>query len=159
MSFNVRRNWIYHIVGTNIHLWQYVGGGNTDLVAGYRVRLPSDYFGNQLIYPNENITNGLMFEGTAFVEPFVNEDPNELDGGSNPTLSEDATPDEASHLNLTRMLSLAAVDYVKAMLSDIGGELEKKEYYMKEFWKKVADNESNKRRRSMTFPMNPYAVR
>ena len=72
---------------------------------------------------------------------------------------EDASPDETSHINLNRMLSLAVVDYVKAMLADNQGEIEKKEYYMKEFFSKLGDNESNKRKISMTFPYSPFAVR
>ena len=57
------------------------------------------------------------------------------------------------------MLSLAVVDYVKAMLADLGGEIEKKEYYMREFWKKVGDDQSNKRRVSISFPIGAFAVR
>jgi hypothetical protein len=67
--------------------------------------------------------------------------------------------DETSHLNLNRMLSLACVDYLKAMLADRDGDIEKKEYYMREFWGKVGDNESNKRKISMSFPSSPYALR
>ena len=130
MSFDTNRTWIYQVVGKNIHLYQYVQTANTDTVAGYRIRLPNDYYGNQLIYPDESITNGLMYEGTAFIEPFVSNDPNELDGNDNPTLTNQASPDEADHVNLSRMLSLAVVDYIKAMLADLSGEIEKKEYYM-----------------------------
>jgi hypothetical protein len=50
-------------------------------------------------------------------------------------------------------------DYVKAMVSDMKGDVERKEYYMREFWKKVADNESNKRIISVSFPTSPFAVR
>jgi hypothetical protein len=57
------------------------------------------------------------------------------------------------------MLSLAVVDYIKAQLSDSKGELERKEYYMREFWKKVGDNESNKRKISITFPSGPFSLR
>ena len=53
--------------------------------------------------------------------------------------------DSTSHINLNKMLSLAVVDYVKAMVSEERGEIDKKEYYMKEFYSKLADNESNKR--------------
>ena len=159
MSFDTNLNWLYQVVGKNIHLYQYVQTANTDTLAGYRIRLPNDYYGNQLIYPDESITNGLMYEGTAFIEPFVSNDPNELDGNDNPTLTNQTSPDEADHVNLSRMLSLAVVDYVKAMLSDLGGEIEKKEYYMREFWKKVGDDQSNKRRISITFPLGAYAVR
>ena len=71
---------------------------------------------------------------------------------------EDSSPSETSHVNLNRMLSLACVDYVKAMLYDAQGDLEKKEYYMKQFWKKVGDNESNKRKVTMSFPIKSYSV-
>ena len=72
---------------------------------------------------------------------------------------EDSSPDETSHINLNKMLSLACVDYVKAMLSDSLGDIEKKEYYMREFWKKIGDNDSNRRKIVMSYPMGTYAVR
>jgi len=159
MSFDTNRTWMYQVVGKNIHLYQYVKTANTDTIDGYKIRLPNDYYGNQLIYPDESITNGLMYEGTAFIEAFVSNDPNELDGNDNPTLTNQASPDEADHVNLSRMLSLAVVDYVKAMLADLGGEIEKKEYYMREFWKKVGDDQSNKRKISISFPIGAFAVR
>ena len=159
MSFDTHKTWFYHLSGRNIHLYQYVETSNTSTLAGYRIRLPDDYYGNQLIYPNESITNGLMYEGTAFIEAFVSNDPNELNGNDNPTLTNQTSPDEADHVNLSRMLSLAVVDYIKAMMSDLGGDLEKKEYYMREFWKKVGDDQSNKRKISMSFPVATYSVR
>ena len=159
MSFDTNRTWIYHVVGKNIHLYQYVQTANTDTIDGYKIRLPNDYYGNQLIYPDETITNGLMYEGTGFIEPFVSVDPNELDGNDNPTIDSVTSPTEATHVNLSRMLSLAVVDYIKAMLADLGGEIEKKEYYMREFWKKVGDDQSNKRRISISFPLGVFAVR
>ena len=70
-----------------------------------------------------------------------------------------ASADETSHMNLNRMLSLACVDYLKAMIADREGDIERKEYYMREFWGKVGDNESNKRKISMSFPSAPYALR
>ncbi len=72
---------------------------------------------------------------------------------------EDSSPSESSHVNLNRMLSLASVDYVKSMIADLTGDIQRKEYYMREFWKKVGDNESNKRKVSITFPVAPFAVR
>ena len=39
------------------------------------------------------------------------------------------------------------------------GEIDKKEYYIKEFYSKLADNESNKRIVSSAFPISPFAVR
>ena len=226
MSFDTNRTWFYQIVGRNIHLYQYVQTSNTDTIAGYRIRLPNDYYGNQLIYPNEDITNGLRIEYTALNEPFVSEAletttvsasgtdvsfsttvitgagtgdgfasgdkirvigsaSNDGDytttGAASNTLTdsttpftaesagesitvyqipkEDSSPSETSHVNLNRMLSLACVDYVKAMASDLRGEIDKKEYYMKEFWKKIGDNDSNKRKIAMLFPSGSYAVR
>ena len=160
MSYDTHRNWVYQTVGRNIHLWQYVqSGSSVVLLDGYNVRLPSDHYGSQLIYPDEDITNGLRYEGTAFIEPFVDVDPNELSGNDNPTLVDQTSPDEADHVNLSRMLSLAVIDYIKAQLSDTIGDVQKKEYYMREFWKKVGDNESNKRKISMTFPISPFGVR
>ena len=226
MSFNTDRNWFYKIVGRDIHLWQYVQTANTDTLAGFRIKLPNEYYGNQLIYPNEDITNGLRIEYTALDEPFIsealetttarasgtdvsfsttvltgagtndgfaigdrvriigsasndgdytstNEDDNTLTfpsatftteaAGESITVyqisKEDSSPSETSHVNLNRMLSLACVDYVKAMSSDLKGDIEKKEYYMKEFWKKVGDNDSNKRKTAMLYPSGSYAVR
>ena len=70
-----------------------------------------------------------------------------------------ANVDETSHVNLNKMLSLAVVDYIKAMISEMSGSIELKEYYMKEFYSKLGDNESNKRNISMTFPASPFAIR
>jgi len=70
-----------------------------------------------------------------------------------------SSADESSHMNLNRMLSLACEDYLKAMLSDKEGDIERKEYYMKEFWGKVGDNQSNKLKISMSFPSSPFALR
>jgi len=56
-------------------------------------------------------------------------------------------------------LSLAVVDYIKSMLHERDDDIQKKEYFRKEFFSKLADSESNKRRELMTFPVSPYAVR
>ena len=72
---------------------------------------------------------------------------------------EDTTPDATSHINLNKMLSLAVVDYLKAMTFEMDGDIERKEYYIKEFYGKLGDNESNKRKISMSFPIGPFAVR
>ena len=234
MSYDTHKTWFFQTVGRDIHLWQYVESSATDTLAGIRISLPDEYYGKQLIYPDEDITNGLRVEYTALIEPFVDEAWESLTstisgtglafvdgGGSSDTITdtgsgfvtagfasgdkiriigsasndgdylltgaiaatltvatgsftaetasqsitiyqipdEDTTPDETNHVNLNRMLSLAVVDYIKAQLSDSKGELERKEYYMREFWKKVGDNESNKRKISITFPSGPFAVR
>ena len=231
MSFDTNRTWFYQIVGRDIQLWQYVQNASTTTLAGYRIKLPNDYYGNQLIYPNEDTTDGLRIEYTSISEPFIAEALEDMQvfnegtgiafvdgGGSSDTITdtasgfgsfgasdkirvigsasndgdyqltnaadgtltmatasltaetagesvtiyqipkEDSSPSESSHVNLNRMLSLACVDYVKAMLFDSQGDLEKKEYYMKQFWKKVGDNESNKRKVTMSFPIKSYSV-
>ena len=226
MSYDTHKTWFFQTVGRNIHLWQYVESSATDTLAGIRISLPDEYYGKQLIYPDEDITNGLRVEYTALIEPFVgdawedltgtssgtdisfsttvltgagtndgfaigdrvriigsasndgdytstNEDDNTLTfpsatftteaAGESITVyqisKEDSSPSETSHVNLNRMLSLACVDYIRAMVSDAAGEIQKKEYYMREFWKKVGDNDSNKRKIAMTFPSGTYAVR
>ena len=234
MSFDTNKTWFYQLLGRNIQLYQYVQTANTDTVAGFRIKLPLDYYANQLIYPNEDITDGLRIEYTSLDEPFIAEALEDMQvfidgtgiafvdgGGSSDTITdtgtgfetagfgttdkirvigsasndgdyqltnaaagtltmattsltaetagesvtiyqipkEDSSPDETSHINLNKMLSLACVDYVKAMLSDLSGDIERKEYYMREFWKKIGDNDSNKRKIVMSFPIGTYAVR
>ena len=72
--------------------------------------------------------------------------------------AEDSSPSETSHVNLSRLLCLAVVDYIKAQLAEIAGSVDLKEYYMKEFWKKIGDDESNKLKHSITFASNVYSV-
>ena len=228
MSYDTDRNWMYSLSGRHIHLWQWTETGATDTVGSYRVKLPDEYYGKQLIYPNEDIASGLRVEYTAFSEPFVsealedtssrasgtdisfsttvltgagtndgfaigdrvriigsasndgdytstNEDDNTLTFPSSTFTAETAgesitvyqipkavttsSADESSHVNLNRMLSLACADYLKAMLADREGDIERKEYYMREFWGKVGDNQSNKLKISMSFPSSPYALK
>ena len=161
MSYDTHKTWFYQVVGRNIELWQWVETAATDTVGSHKVKLPDEYYGKQLIYPDESITNGLMFQGTAFIEPFVDNDPNELDSASNPTLTvvSMGADIETAHLNLSRMLTLAVIDYLKAQLSETAGQIDAKEYYMREFWKKVGDDQSNKRSMMITFPLSPFAVK
>ena len=228
MSFDTNKNWFYELHGRFLHLWQWVETAATVTVGSYRVKLPAEFFGNQLIYPNEDITNGLRVEYTAFYEPFVsealedtsvrasgtdisfsttvltgagtndgfaigdrvriigsasndgdytstNEDDNTLTFPSSTFTAEtagesitvyqipkavaDASVDESSHINLNRMLSLAAIDYIRAQMKEATGDLQGKEYCMREFWKKVGDNESNKRNISISFPASPFAIK
>ena len=159
MSYDTERTFLYYLHGRDIHLYQLIGSARTDTLAGYRIRLPDEYVGNQLSYPQESITDGLMFEGTAFIKPFITLDPNELTGDDNPDFIADESPSEDSHVNLSRMLSLAVVDYVKSQKAVVAGNFEVKEYFVKEFWKKVGDNESNKRKSVISFTHQPFAVK
>ena len=155
MSSYTNFNWVYRIYGKNISLYviKEFPEGSPDQLGRF------DADGTSLLYPDESITNGLMFEGTAFIEPFVDNDPNELSGNDNPTLSLTGSVDETKHVNFSRMLSLAIVDYLRAQLSEKGGDVQKKEYYMREFWGKVGDEISNKQKITMCVPSFPYAVR
>ena len=239
MSFSTNKNWFYSLSGRHIHLWQWVDTAATDTVGSYKVKLPAEYYGKQLIYPNEDISSGLRVEYTAFSEPFVsealettsarasgttmsfNDDGDsastyndlydtgdgfgDFESGDNirvigsasndgdytltsvsgspryiqvstgnftdevagesvtvyqiPKAVSDTSVDESSHVNLNRMLSLAVVDYIKAQMKEATGDLQGKEYCMREFWKKVGDNESNKRIISMSFPISSFAVK
>ena len=231
MSFDTQKNWWYELYGRYIHLWQWVESAATDTLGSYRIKLPSEYYGKQLIYPDEDITNGLRVEYTALYEPFITEaietttarvsgtgisfDPGPAatisdtgDGFSDfaqgdkirvigstsndgeytltpsgtvdeDTLTitgtftteaagesvsvyqipkEDSSPSETSHVNLNRMLCLAVVDYVKAQVAEISGSVELKEYYIKEFWKKIGDDQSNKLKHSISFASSVYSV-
>ena len=231
MSSYVDREWFYYLKGRELHLYKLLGGSSSERITQSGVIKTLD---RELMYPNEDIADGLRIEYTALDEPFVSEaletttayasavtiSFGDGDGGSSRdtinyssglgdfatndkvrvqgsasndgdytivnaasasilevaagsftaesageriTISqisvEDTSPSETSHANLNRMLSLACVDYLKAMISDARGDVQMKEYYMREFWKKVGDNESNKRKISMTYPVSPYAVR
>ena len=232
MSFNTNKTWVYQIVGRDLQLWQYVQTANTYTLAGYRIKLPNEYYGDHLIYPNEDITNGLRIEYTALDEPFVSEaietttarasgtgisfDPgpaatiSDSDDGfsdfaqgdkirvigsasndgdylltTSGTVDEDTltlesgtftveaagesisiyqipkevtSPDESSHVNLSRTLTLAVIDYVKAQKADLVGEVEQKEYYMKEFYRKIGDSQSNKYKVAIAMAQKPFAI-
>ena len=235
MSFDTHKNWFYELYGRYIHLWQWVESAATDTLGSYRIKLPSEYYGKQLIYPDEDITNGLRVEYTALYNPFITEaietttarasgtgiafvdgggsadtitDSNSgfgdftdgdrirvIGSGSNDgeytlsgtansgtltvatgtftaeTASEsitiyqvplavvDGSVSESTHLNLNRLLSLAVIDYVKAQMSLEKGDAQMKEYYMREFYKKIANDQSNKRKISISFPIGNFAVR
>ena len=234
MSSNVEREWFYYLKGRNIHLYQLLSGSRSERITQSGVIRSHK---KELMYPNEDIADGLRLEYTSLDEPFVSEaletttakasgtnisfassgtrittdntnnfwdttsgfaagdkirvqgsTSNDADytidsfggaGNSNMIVSgstltdentgerititqipkQDSSPSETSHINLNKLLSLAVVDYVKAMISDSAGQVDLKEYYMKEFYGKLGDNESNKRKISMSFPTGVYAVR
>jgi len=70
----------------------------------------------------------------------------------------DSSADETSHVNLNRLLSLAVVDYLKSKRSENEGNIELKEYYLRQFYKKIGDNDSNKRKIVMQMSSSPYAL-
>jgi hypothetical protein len=73
MSYDTHKNWFYELYGRKIHLWQWTETAATDTLGGIRIKLPAEFYGNQLIYPNEDITDGLRIEYTVLYEPFVTE--------------------------------------------------------------------------------------
>ena len=234
MSSNVEREWFYYLKGRHILLYQLLSGSSSERITQSGVIRTRE---KELMYPNEDIADGLRIEYTALDEPFVAEaletttattsgtnisfsgsiisvasstsfsdfivtdkirvqgstsndgdytiagissssidavsyTNNNFDVSSGITSeavgervtitqipAEDTDPDETSHINLNKMLSLAVVDYLKAMVAEQGGQMDLKEYYMKEFYSKLGDNESNKRKISMSFPAGVYAVR
>jgi len=229
MSYQTNRNWYYYLNGRDLQLYQLSNYGNVSTVAGKRVRLPEEPYGNFLVYTDEDITNGLRIEYRHLGEPFVSEamedtnvkasgtdisfstttitgigtndgfaaldkvriigsasndgDYTSVAGGSGTTLVfaastftaesagesitvyqipkavTTASADESSHVNLNRMLSLAVVDYLQAKVAELSGNLPLKDYHMRDFWKKVGDNDSNKRKIAMSFSMSPFAIR
>ena len=230
MSVYVDKEYYYFLRGRELLLYKLMGSRNADRITQSGVL---QAFDNELVYPDEDIANGLRIEYTRLSESFVSEELETttgyasgigiafVDGGGGSdtitdsnsglgdfadgdkirirgsasndgdyTLSgsasagtltfatatftaetaserititqiskEASSPSTSSHINLNKMLSLAVVDYVKAMISEQRGEIDKKEYFMKEFYGKLADNESNKRVISMMFPMSPFAIR
>ena len=234
MSYETYKNWYYQLQGRYIHLWQLANNAFIDTLGSYKIRLPGERSSIQLIYPDEDIANGLRIEYTSFNESelFISEaletttakvsgtnisfnsspyiagsssiwtsngfavgdkirvigsDSNDGDytissfsGTGNPNLvtsealtteasgesitiyqipKTGATADETAHLNLNRMLCLAVVDYVKAQQKDAQGDIQAKEYYMKQFWKKIGDDQSNKRKISMSFALPANSVK
>ena len=153
MSYDTDRTYAYMQQGKQLRLYKIlrssgrvvdnqgrVSGGNSD----------------GIIYPDEAITEGLRIEYTAIEKAFVDEDPETI---ANASLTEQTSPTEATYLNLNRMLSMAVVCYVRASLAEKMGDLKTKEYYMREFYKKVADNESNKNKVFIAGTIGTFAIK
>ena len=151
MSYDTDRTYAYIYSGKKIRLYKIVRSAGRIIDNQGRV---TGGLLDDIIYPDESITNGLRIEFTKIVEPFVVEDPE-----TTSSLTEDTSPSESSHLNLNRVLSFAVVCYVKAQLAERMGNMQLKEYYMREFYKKVADNESNKNKVFMASPIKTFAVK
>tara|TARA_R100000234_G_scaffold82027_1_gene51713 strand:- start:127 stop:828 length:702 start_codon:yes stop_codon:yes gene_type:complete len=233
MSSYVDKEWFYYLRGREILLYKLQGGISTGRISQSGVFQSYD---KELVYPDEDIADGLRIEYTRVSEPFVAEAletttayasgtnisfalsgarittqtanfwdtiskfevgdkirirgsaSNDADytidsfsGSSNVNMivsgstltdetagerisitqipKEDSSPSATSYINLNKMLNLAVIDYCKAMLAERDGEIDKKEYFMKEFFSKLGDNESNKRNISVAFPAGPFAVK
>ena len=150
MSYDVNRYWFYKIKGRKLRLYKYAESSG---IIDNQGRITGNNSG-ELSYPNETITNGLRIEYRRLHEPFVTADPVTTN-----TLTEDASPSESSHVNLNKMLSLAVVEFVKAKVAERRGDLKEKEYYMREYYKKLSDNESNLKKVFITGTQSVYALR
>ena len=153
MSFDTNKNYFYKRHGKIIRIYRLRKSSARVVDNQGRVNSSSS---NELIYPDENITNGLRLEYTTLKKPFVESDPDVTPDASN---SETTTPGETSHINLNRVLSLAVVEYLKAQFAERGGDVQTKEYFMREFYNKLSDNESNRNDIFVAIPLSPYAVR
>ena len=230
MSSYVDKDYFYYLRGRELLLYKLLGSRNSDRITQSGVLQSYD---NELVYPDEDIANGLRVEYTRVNEPFISEaletttayasginisftgndivtttsnfwdttsgfavgDKIRVKGSSsndgdytiasfqgtdnkllrttvslvsesaeqritiNQIPKEDTSPSSSSHINLNKMLSLAVVDYCKAMMADRNGQIDKKEDFMKEFYGKLADNESNKRIISVASPISAFAVK
>jgi len=153
MSYDTHRTYAYVQSGKKLRLYKIIRSAgriidNQGRVSGGNL--------DDIIYPDEALTNGLRIEYTAIIDPFVDEDPETT---ANSSLNTQNSPGESTHINLNRMLSLAVVDYVRAMMAERRGDLQAKEYYLREFHKKVADNESNRNKMYIANPIKTFAVK
>tara|TARA_X000000368_G_scaffold300641_1_gene239528 strand:- start:4168 stop:4629 length:462 start_codon:yes stop_codon:yes gene_type:complete len=153
MSYDTNLTYCYMQQGKQLRLYKFVRSSSRIVDNQGRV---TGGIRSRIKYPDENITEGLRIEYTAIEKPFVDEDPETT---TNSSLTEQSNPSESAHVNLNRILSLAVVCYVRAQLAERAGSLELKEYYMKEFYKKMADNESNKNKVFIANAMKPFAVK
>lgn len=152
MSYDTNKHYYYKRHGKVLRLYKFKKNTLGPVDTNGRVNSTVDDF----MYPDEAITDGLRIEYTALTKPFVAEDPETTADSS---LTEVTSPTEQSHINLNRVLSLAVVEYLKAQMAERQGDVKAKEYFMNQFYNKLADNESNKNNVFVSIPAQPYAVR
>lgn len=153
MSYDTNKHYFYKRHGKILRLYRL--RKNSGRIPDSEGRVSSSST-NELIYPDENITSGIRLEFTTLKKPFVQSDPDVTADASN---SEATSPKEGSHINLNRVLSLAVVEYLKAQFAERNGDVQGKEYFMREFHNKLADNESNRNDIFVVVPVSPYAIR
>jgi hypothetical protein len=71
----------------------------------------------------------------------------------------DVLNDENDEVDVNRYQARAIVDYVKAKMAEDAGQIDMKEYYMKEFYKKMEKNESSKKRGIRTIVSGAHGIR
>jgi len=149
MSLANSNNYFYQLSGRVLHLYKLQDAFGSALTFPDQLgRFGESISG--IIYPDDDITDGLKIEYTRLpTDLFVDEDPRSTAQAS---LTAQSTPDEDAFLNVSRMLALAVVDYVEAMLAKRAGDEGKYRDRMRDFWKKVSDEESNKARVHRVLP-------
>ena len=70
MSSYVDREWFYYLRGRELLLYKMLGGSSNERISQSGVLRTR---GRELMYPNEDIANGLRVEYTALNEPFITE--------------------------------------------------------------------------------------
>ena len=70
MSSYVDREWFYYLRGRELLLYKMLGGSSNERISQSGVLRTR---GKELMYPNEDIADGLRVEYTALNEPFVSE--------------------------------------------------------------------------------------
>ena len=70
MSSYVDREWFYYLRGRELLLYKLLGGSTSERITQSGVLKTQQ---NELMYPDENIEDGLRLEYTALNEPFVAE--------------------------------------------------------------------------------------
>ena len=153
MSYDTSKSFVYTLHGNKLRLYRLRRTSSRPIDTEGRVSGSQGW--DPIIYPDETITDGLRVEYTALTKPFVVENP---ESTAESSLTEVTSPGESSHINLNRLLSLAVVEYVKAMLAEKNGQIDAKEYFMKQFYNKLSDNSSNKNRVFVAGASSPYSL-
>jgi len=157
MSYQTNKSFTFYHHGKVVEIYRVTTDidGEIATLDGYKMVIPSSSSTTGISYPDETIPDGIRVEYTALVKPFVEEDPESTAYSS---FTEVTSPNELTHVNLNRILSLAIVDYIRAMIAERDGNLDQKEYYLRNFHKKVSDNNSNKKKQHIV-QSTSYAVK
>ena len=71
----------------------------------------------------------------------------------------DSIEDESSNIDIPHFIGLALVNYIKAKLAEDGGDINAKEYFMKEFRKQLEQYENSRVWGSRQIGSGPNAIR
>ena len=97
MSYDTDRTYAYIQSGKKLRLYKI--RRSSGRIIDNQGRVKGGEF-DDIIYPDEAITDGLRVEYTAVVDPFVAEDPETTAIGSLNTVS---SPTDSTHINLNRI--------------------------------------------------------